>query len=144
MGSRNTLNESSCNEAQYAMLVDKFIGSAYAVVKNVSDNLKYVLQVSTYMDQIVDLVDYKQRLLTDDDLGALGSVTLVPLPADVPLDKVVNISVNTQKTTGEFYDEKGSPVTTVISGTNISLTLDAGAHASFANCKAFIRISYTS
>lgn len=144
MGSRNTFGDASCDEQRYAMMVDKMLGSAYAVVKSVADNLKYVLQVSTYMDQIVDLVDYKQRLLIDDDLGAVGSTTLVPLPSDVPLDKIVNISVNTKKTTGEFYDEKGSPVTTVASGTNISVTLDADADPSFANCEAFIRISYTS
>ena len=142
MSFRNTFNESSCEEGRFAMLVDKMIGSAYAVVKSVSDNLKYVLQVSTYMDQIVDLVDFKQRLLTQNSLGALGSTTLVPLPTDVPLDDIVNISVNVRKTTGEFYGDEGTPVDVVASGSNISLTLQSGADASFANCKAFIRISY--
>lgn len=143
MAFRNSFNENDCDENRFAMMVDKMLGSAYSVVKSVADNLKYVLQVSTYMDQIVDLVDFKQRLLIQNSLGALGATTLIPLPADIPLDDVVNISVNVRKTTGEFYGDESAPVDIVASGTNIAVTLKSGADPSFANCKAFVRVSYS-
>ncbi|QWY83774.1 hypothetical protein [Rhizobium phage RHph_X3_15] len=138
MGMRNPFNE-PCEEASFTMLVDQMIGSAYKIVKDVADNLKYILHVSTYMNQIVELAEFKQKLVSDE-LGALGSTTLIPLPTLADGEEVVNVQVNLKKTTGELYPEESSPVAVVVTGGNISVTLDVDAHASFVGATAYCRV----
>lgn len=126
-------------DPNYAKVVDKMLGSAYTIVKQVADNLKYILHVSTYMNQIVDLAEFKQ-VLVSDELGALGSTTLIPLPTLAAGEVVVNVQVNLKKTTGELYPENDCPIDVVITGGNISVTLLGSAHATFVSATAYCRV----
>ncbi|QEP29882.1 hypothetical protein HYP99_gp084 [Sinorhizobium phage ort11] len=138
MGLRNPFNEPDCG-ASFAMTVDQLLGSAYTIVKSVADNLKYILHVSTYMNQIVELAEFRQELVSGE-LGALGSTTLIELPTLESGESVVNVSVNLMKTTGELYNEESSPCAVVVTGGNVSVTLDADADASFVGATAYCRL----
>lgn len=139
---RNTFHE-DCRDPddipRNSMLVDKMIGSAYTIVKTVADNLKYILHVSTNMPQLIDMVDFKQTLVTGI-LGSVGETVVIPMPDDVVAVK--HFSISLKQVGGTLYPESECPVLATITGTDLSITLDLAANVAFEDATVNCRIIY--
>ena len=141
---RNIFNEDYCNPTgddnpRNTMLVDNMIGSAYSIVKSVAENLKYILHVSANMPQLIDMVDFKQTLVTGT-LSTVGQTVVIPMPAGVT--EVKHFTYSIKKLGGTLYPEVDCPVEAAITGTNLTVTLDADASVSFEGATINVRIVY--
>ncbi|QYW02287.1 hypothetical protein PP740_gp055 [Stenotrophomonas phage Philippe] len=78
----------------HSILVDKFVGSSYDVVKLVAMNIDMIAYVGANMRQIQTLAgDVKRRTTVTGTAGALNVEVIIPLPTGATIAKLSDYSV---------------------------------------------------
>ena len=119
-----------------APLVDKLIGDAYDVVKEVYDNMEYVVAVgaSIRASNVGEPLMLQRIVETTGATGAAGATVVITFD-DLDLDytKIIDSYVTILGSDGVLYLANSNMFSHTISAAGMSLTLVGGAPAAIQN-----------
>lgn len=128
-----------------AGLVQKMIGSAYDVVKEVKDNLDTVKTVSENMAAVYAAAKNMHRNIVEIDTGvtgALGVTASVALPAGIEMEDVLDFSVVLVEVGGAIHAQGSGYFTAVIEDGTLDVTPDLAAPAGLAGATIRWTLTY--
>lgn len=117
-------------------LVDRLIGDAYPVVKNVYDNMEYVKAVGEAIKStsVGEPFVALRRVTVSGGSGGLGTTNTVPFDdLDMTLDKIISSSVKIIGTDGAMYFEDSGAYSSKVTNLGLVFSLKSTAPAACAN-----------
>lgn len=131
MGMRPTFNVP--REKALDPLVDKTIGNAYKTVNYVAEN----------MDKLLSLTprEFEERFIIGS-LGLLGETVTIPIPSDIPVEKIRNSVVQIRDVLSQIYTEQSGLFTVVLRTNGLHVTLKPTSPYELQNSTILWTITY--
>lgn len=124
-----------------AVTVDKTLGTAFTVVKEVSEKLDLLEYLALNMESIVRAASVSQEnVVITSTLPTRGTSKIVAFPAGISATNVMAIHAKASVDSIYFLSGKGEAITTSLSSSGIVIAVDAAAPLSLESAPVTILV----